>query len=304
MNPKSITANSTKSISIEITTCCPLKCVYCERKIQNKTLTYEEFVKLKELIDAQKSIERITFCGIGEAFLHQDIYKMINDLKDYKITIITSGTLLIDFQKLSTHKNVDIIIFSIDSISKEKIMDICGQNYNYDNLITNLNNLKLYNKKALKEHKFINSIINCTISKENIEAIPSIIDFAAKYKFCSVHYSLPWGNFKLAEDQYSTLKEQFFIAKKKSIKYNIYMEDPFNSFCCITHDHIMPYIDVNGNYYYCAYSLNRKEPLGNIKITSIETLRDLPICKEYMSGKLYDECYMTEFSTLDKKVKL
>ena len=59
MNPKSITANSTKSISIEITTCCPLKCVYCERKIQNKTLTYEEFVKLKELIDAQKSIERI-----------------------------------------------------------------------------------------------------------------------------------------------------------------------------------------------------------------------------------------------------
>lgn len=298
MNPLSAIRNNVSSVSIEVTTCCPLNCIYCERKIHNKTMRYEEFLKFRDVIHRDISIERVTFCGIGETFLHKDIYRMLEELKDYKITLITSGTILIDFELLARYNNIDIIILSIDAISREKVMDICGETYNYDNLIANIEGLKEYNKKARKTRNYISSNINCTINKNNIQDIVEMVEYAFQNKFTSIHFSLPWGNYPLIEENYSYLTEQFLIAKKKADRYGIYMEDPFNSFCCITHDHIMPYIDVNGNYYYCGYGLHKKEILGNIYINSIETIRQNPLIEEYHSGKRCSQCDMTEFCNL------
>ncbi|WP_137696826.1 radical SAM protein [Ruminiclostridium herbifermentans] len=301
MNPVSLLKNSTKSVSIEITTCCPLNCVYCERKIHNKTLSFDEFLYLKSIIKQQPLINRITFCGIGEAFLHKDFYRMLQHLSDYKITIITSGTILVDFDKLSEMENVDILIFSIDSVSREKVVDICGENYNYDNLLTNLENLKKYCKQALRKRKFVTSIINCTINKSNIEDIVNMVDFAFKYGFSGIHFSLPWGNYELVKEQHQILVEQFNKAMDKAKRYGIVMENPFNSYCCITHDHIMPYIDVNGNMYYCAYGLNKKEVLGNIKVDAFDDMKTNPIYLDYISGDKCKICDMTEFCNLERR---
>lgn len=301
MNPIRVLKNPVKSVSLEITTSCALNCVYCEHKIHNKSITYHDFLKVKEKIDALNEVKRITFCGIGEAFLHKDFYRMVEALSNYKITVITSGTILIDYDSLMKNRNVDVIIFSIDAVSREKVMQICGENYSYDNLLLNLKNLKNYNRISLKRREYISSIINCTVNESNITEIVDMVDFAYHNKFSCIHYSLPWGSFRLVKDNYVLLKSQFAAAKQRAERFGVYMEEPFHSFCCIAYDHIMPYIDVNYNFYYCGYGLNQKEAIGNLKESSISELMQHPVFHEYRSGKRCDACDMVEFCSLDKR---
>lgn len=299
MNPKKLLSKMAKSVSIEVTTCCPLNCVYCERKIKNQTMSYEKFLQIKEMIEQDEKIERITFCGIGESFLHADIYKMIDDLKNYKITIITSGTVLIDFEQLCKNDNVDVIIFSIDSPSKEEILDICGENYNYNILVENIDRLSKCVKVAAKKHKLITTVINCTINEKNLNRLVAMIDFAFLHKFSSIHFSLPWGKYELVEKNFELLKKEFEQARLKAVKHNIYMENPMGSFCCISHDHIMPYIDVNGYYYSCASALYIKEASGNICEESIQNIQCSNNAQKLYDGQLCNDCTLYQFNRLE-----
>lgn len=298
MNPEKLLNVKAKSVSIEITTCCALNCVYCERKIKKQTMSYEQFLQMKKIIKKNKMIERVTFCGIGEAFLHKDFYKMIAELKDYKITIITSGTVLIDFEELGKYENIDIIIFSIDSPSKEEVIDICGENYNYANLEENMKHLKQYVKDCFKKHRMITTVVNCTVNDKNMNRLEAMVDFTFAHKFSSIHFSMPWGNYELIEKNYDAVEKEVIRAKKKADRYGIYMESPFNSFCCVTNDHIMPYIDVNGNYYPCAYALYEKEAAGNVFEEDYEALQTSKNAYRLYDADFCKRCFLYQFKRL------
>lgn len=293
MKPKSLINNIPESASIEITTKCSLDCVYCTRKREaGINLEWNDFLLLKDRLKAIPDIKRITFCGIGESFLHPRFYDMIHELKDYKISVITSGTINIDFDRLISCNNIDIIIFSIDEVTKKGIQDICGKVYNYENLIGDLNNLNEVNRSRKSK---IMSVLNCTVNEFNFNRLSNMIDFAVEQKFTAIHYSLPWMNEKFVIENYDEITNQFRIAAQKAKKSNIYMENPFDSYCCITFKTIMPYINIKGEYFPCGYGLNKNFIVGNIYKDNFQMMWESKANLDYRQGMLCNECYFNIF---------
>ncbi len=115
---------------------CSLNCVYCECG-PTTLLTDErrEYVKtdevLKELADFLKNspaIDFITFSGSGEPTLHSGIGNIIDfiktDFPDYKIALLTNGTLFQDERVIEEVKRADLIKPSLDAVSDDVFLRI------------------------------------------------------------------------------------------------------------------------------------------------------------------------------------
>ena len=110
---------------------CTLDCVYCEcGKTTNLTLERREYVptdeilsELNEYLKNSPDPDYITFSGSGEPTLHCGIGEIINFLKqnyqEYKVAVLTNGTLLYRKEVRDEVKNADLIIPSIDCVSGE-----------------------------------------------------------------------------------------------------------------------------------------------------------------------------------------
>lgn len=110
---------------------CSLDCVYCESgATTHLTLTRDEYVpadrvkaELREFLSGRPALDTITFSGSGEPILHSRIGEIIQFIKtdypQYKVTILTNGTLVcqpgLDKQIL----DVDILKVSLDAASEK-----------------------------------------------------------------------------------------------------------------------------------------------------------------------------------------
>ncbi len=108
---------------------CTYNCIYCEcGKTTHLTTDRKEYVPLKEVIaelkdylDQKPALDFITFSGSGEPTLYSGIGKITDFLKteypNYKICLLTNGSLfhLKDLRK--EVRSVDLIIPSLDAVS-------------------------------------------------------------------------------------------------------------------------------------------------------------------------------------------
>ncbi|MBN2517940.1 MAG: radical SAM protein [Candidatus Altiarchaeota archaeon] len=110
---------------------CTLNCVYCEcGRTTNLTLERKEYVPtaeiLAELGDYLKpgpDLDYITFSGSGEPTLHTGVKHIIRFLKmeypKYKVAVLTNGTLLYDKGVREELMRADLVMPSLDAVSKE-----------------------------------------------------------------------------------------------------------------------------------------------------------------------------------------
>ena len=108
---------------------CTLNCVYCESgKTTNLTLERKEYVptepilvELNDFLKDNPRLDYITFSGAGEPTLHSDIGVIINFIKkkypQYKLALITNGTLFYLPDLRDEVKPVDLILPSLDAAS-------------------------------------------------------------------------------------------------------------------------------------------------------------------------------------------
>ena len=127
---------------------CSLNCVYCEvGKTTNLTIERKEYIPIKEVInelkdylDKKPELDFITFSGQGEPTLNSGLGKVIDFIKDnysdYKIAVITNGTLFYDKKVRDEVLQADVLLPSIDAVS-----DIVFAKINRPN--KNLNNSKI-----------------------------------------------------------------------------------------------------------------------------------------------------------------
>ncbi len=290
IHPRELIAKKPKAVSIEVSTKCTLNCIYCDRRSENsRDMSFEEFLKLKAELKKIPGIKRINICGIGESFLNKEIYRILEELKEYEISMVTSGTILIDFPRLDRFGNVDMLIFSIDATDEESIKNICGKNYNFAHLLTNLENYLQYKKK---NNSKLATLLNTTVNPSNIEEIANIMEFARKYKFKGVNYSLEWGSEAFIIQNLEKLRGAFSDARKKAQKYGIYCHNPFRSFCCLNLDSIVCLTGVDGDFYPCGYALNQQYKVGNIYRESFDIIWENSLYDKFKQGKLCNSCYM------------
>jgi len=115
---------------------CTMDCVYCEiGKTKKLTLQRDEYVGYNEIISeidlylsSSPEVDYITFSGVGEPTLHSRIGEIIHHLKtiysNYKIALLTNGSLFNNPQVRKECLNVDLILPSLDAFSEESFQRI------------------------------------------------------------------------------------------------------------------------------------------------------------------------------------
>lgn len=115
---------------------CTFNCVYCEcGATTNLTIERKEYVptekvieELNEYLSAHPKIDYITFSGSGEPTLHKGIDKIIKFLKsqypNYKISVLTNGSLLFIPEVQEALGQVDVVLPSLDAVSPEIFQEI------------------------------------------------------------------------------------------------------------------------------------------------------------------------------------
>ncbi|MBN2406941.1 MAG: radical SAM protein [Elusimicrobia bacterium] len=110
---------------------CTSDCVYCEcGPTSDRTNRISEYIdaedvifELKDYLSARPGLDYITFSGGGEPTLNSGIGRIIEYLKkehpSYKVALLTNGTLLHDSKVRSRIKKCDLVIPSLDAVSKE-----------------------------------------------------------------------------------------------------------------------------------------------------------------------------------------
>jgi len=151
---------------------CSLDCIYCEcGKTTNLTSELKSYFNVNDIlkeIDEKipkiKKLDYITFSGSGEPTLSNDIGIIIDYLKknfNYPVVVLTNGTLLFNEKVKNNLLNADIIIPSLDCISKN-IFDKINRPENSLDLNKIINGLidfsKIYKGKIWLEILFVKGV--------------------------------------------------------------------------------------------------------------------------------------------------
>ena len=257
---RKIVCNAPQVVSLEVTTRCQLDCIYCTRDKENP----EDFLleHLEQLLEHLEGVRNLIICGMGESFCYKDIYELIWSLRDYKVSIITNGAVLIDFEKLNQEGNVELLVFSIDATTKEK-MDVIAKNYNFDVLKKNLSNLKRYPN--------IVGIINSTMNESNLDEITNLVEFAALHGLQAISYGLPIGEEEFISENKEKIKSLITEAVQLANKKHIIINQPYR-LSCNTKGSIVPNIRLDGEVYPCCNGMNQNEAIGNLYKQSLQKL--------------------------------
>jgi len=110
---------------------CSLDCVYCEcggttaltSVIAEYVPTDDVIAELDEYLSGAPRLDMITFSGSGEPTLHSGIGRIISHIRErypqYKIAVLTNGTLFSDPAVRSSVAPADIVVPSLDAVSRE-----------------------------------------------------------------------------------------------------------------------------------------------------------------------------------------
>ncbi len=113
--------------------CCSLDCIYCEAgKTVDLTCQRKEYVELEkikaelaEVLNAGPELDYITFSGAGEPTLNSRLAELARWIKvnypQYKICLLTNGTLLNDPQVRAVLQYADLAMPNFDASNEEEL---------------------------------------------------------------------------------------------------------------------------------------------------------------------------------------
>jgi len=110
---------------------CSLDCIYCEcGKTTCLTLQRDEYTsvdRIKKELDCflsdDPALDHITFSGSGEPLLHSRIREIVyfikNEFPQYKLALLTNGTMLSNPEVREDIIDIDIVKVSVDTVSED-----------------------------------------------------------------------------------------------------------------------------------------------------------------------------------------
>lgn len=261
------------SIGIELTTYCPLNCEYCVRKSLEKKDQEMSFEDFKLLVPKLKDFKRIVLCGMGEPTVYSHLYEAIELLKDKRITIITSGTVPLDYVRLNANRNIEVIVFSVDCPTEQEVIEMTG-NYNWEHLMHNLS-----------KGRGIAKIFNCTVTKYNYKHIPELVDLAVKNRLCGISFVLELIR-EDGEVDHEEIKRYIEEGEKRAKKAMLVTSHSYSNLKCISFGSVVPFIDIYGNIHPCCTGVERMMTVGNLFEKTFDEIWEDTAYGAYKSGHL------------------
>lgn len=255
----------------EITYRCNLRCVHCYQtgpKGEQELSSKEFFSILNQLADS--GCLYITFTG-GEIFLRKDFFTIADYARkrEFAIRLFTNGT-LIDEQTADKIKElnpltVEISLYGLEPSVHENITRVSGS---YERTINALELLK---------RRRINTVVKCTVMKENVAEFNKLKEFAenlgAGFRFAltvipKIDGSKEILKFRLNQGQLRKLAGRFTqgLTKGGVHSYQPLCAAGFNSL------YISPY----GEVFPCVVL---REYCGNLKELSLQKIWQAPFFK-------------------------
>lgn len=124
---------------LETTNLCNLSCVMCPRNKMSRPLGTMPFSLFKKIVNRDlRWTKAVELFGFGEPFMDKELGKKIKYLhsKGIWVTIATNG-LLLGAKDEKTLKEIDYLVFDVDSIDKEQYEKI-RVGGSYDRMLENL----------------------------------------------------------------------------------------------------------------------------------------------------------------------
>lgn len=220
-------------IQVEVTGCCNMHCKHCRAAEQpKKMINKEQMTKIFDFANLVKSDNfKFTFSG-GEPFMNPNLYEYLLLAKSKGIDqiVITTNASLITDDMLERLNSLNLsflcIQISIDSIYP----DIHNAFRKYPKAFEKCEEIL----DKIKKYENINSSIRMTVTKDTLDQVDKMIDFAISKncKFLGLGSVIPFGNASNGELSFTKNDKKNFmeLVSQKSKKYNdkiqIVTEDP------------------------------------------------------------------------------
>ncbi len=171
-------AISPRSIQIECTTRCNLKCTMCEISYWSEKPADLQFDNIQQMVEHLPKLRRVDLTGIGEALMNPEFFKIIEFLKARGIYVTLNDNFTLITEKIArriVELGVDQIFLSLDGATKDTYEQI-RRGAKFETVIANTRRLlaiKHQMNRKLPEVK-INSVVSLT----NYQELPTLVELA------------------------------------------------------------------------------------------------------------------------------
>lgn len=273
------------TIFIEIVNGCNFNCVGCRAGtlFEKSFMSFEDFKKILEIFSDAIFVYPY---GVGESFLHKDIYKMLRYAVEKGFVVLPfSNFSVISAEKLIS-TGVRKIFASIDTFNREKF-PVLRSGGNIDIVVKNIR--KVQEEKRKRGLKFPEICINTTVMKENIDDCEDIVLNGLELGINSFYFQTLFTADFLKPD--TNKPDKTDIEKIKALKrkykgkakiylishYDFERGDYFSGFCQFAYSTI--FITSSGETYPCICGTtpekrNGSGIFGNIYKESISSVID------------------------------
>lgn len=271
-------------IQIEPTTCCNMKCIYCDRTISNLQGQHIEQTIMEAFIEGIKSLpslKSILIQGFGEPFLFPKLEQLVTSIYQYRpdisIQLVTNG--MINSTGLLL-KYIDVLYVSFDSIC-ESYWNNIRIGGNPEKILRNVNQFN-------KDNENIKVILNMVLTSENEDQVLDIIKIANINMFYGIQI-IPLFNIdnKIKEIScWDQTKEKIRQYAKLYPKLNIFMPDSEGcTINCMWNEQGL-YIMFTGEVTpCCVQSSNEGNIFGNLRQMSLVEIISTKECEDFDSRK-------------------
>ena len=167
---------SPRSIQIECTTRCNLKCTMCEISYWTEPGGDLEIEKLRTMLDHLPRLRRVDLTGIGEALMNRGFFKALKLLKSrgLYVTLNDNFTMMTeDAARRIVELGVDQIFLSLDGATKQTYEKI-RVGANFEKVIGNARRLVEIKRQMGKKRPEVK--VNAVVSADNYRELPEIVD--------------------------------------------------------------------------------------------------------------------------------
>ena len=169
---------SPRSIQIECTTKCNLRCTFCELSYWSEEPADLEFENVQTMVAHLPKLKRIDLTGIGEALVNKNFFDIVKFLKSRGICITLNDNFMLMTEKTARRVvdlGIDQIFLSLDGASPETYEPI-RRGAKFDTVVANVKRLMAIKKETGSQLPEVK--INTVVCDTNYHELPQIVELA------------------------------------------------------------------------------------------------------------------------------
>ena len=169
---------SPRSIQIECTTRCNLKCTFCEISYWTEKPADLEFENIQQMVAHLPKLKRVDLTGIGEALVNQNFFAIVKFLKAKGIYVTLNDNFTLMTEQTARQiidLGIDQIFLSLDGATADTYESI-RRGAKFERVIANVK--RLMELKRETGSKLPEVKINTVVCNTNYQELPAIVEIA------------------------------------------------------------------------------------------------------------------------------